>query len=382
MIDNTRKQKINAFLKRIEWITASYNYDEATLTRVVYNELHNIGISTPKKDIGYMFPYWINNNNRSTTRVFNTERHKYFCQFVKEEYQSQVIKESDPVKLYIPVDEQHLYESVNRIFNFCEQNNIIHTSKVAQEIRNDNIVLRVRSSEDALKIINYVNSDPYISEGRLEVNPFCINANGVGLAVDNYNSYNIQVATFITKYSLFNKQNNLTYKTSLEDFLSYTSRVPIEYKDHTDQIYKEEIRSLIVKSLNSSDVNTLFDHHSKVSGNSKFKRNNQNNSQEEYSKILAKLESVINVTMENHGGDFAKMALREYLVTGRLGGFSRYAKDNGIPDKTLNYREMMGAYDYNMVKQLLTNYTQTTNIDDIINIYFSSFQPTDSESTR
>lgn len=369
MIDNNRKQKINAFLKRIEWIAQSYNYDYETLHRVVYNELHNIGVDNLNCDISYMFPYWINNNQRSTTSVFQTEKHKYFCQFVREEYQSQVIKESDPVKLYIPVNASHLYEAVNRIFDFCDANNIIHTSKVAKEIRNDNIVLRVRTKEDAIKIINYVSSDPYILEGRLEVNPFCISANGVGLAVDNYNSYNMQVASFIANYTLFNKNNNLTYKTSIEDFSRFVERTKPSYKDHQEEIYKEEIRGLIVKSLNSSDVNTLFDHHSKVSSNAKSNEK-QNGNEDEYMTILNRLGSALNVTMENHGVEFAKQALREYLQFGSLSGFSKYAKDNGVPDTTLNYRGMMSSYNPDYVKRILFSYSKTTDIEEIVNNYF------------
>ena len=380
MIDNSRKQKINAFLKRMEWICQSNNFNEEEFKRIVYNELHNIGINVPNKSIEYIFTHWINNNNRYNTKVFNSEKHKYFCQFINEKYDMQVIKEADPVKLYIPIDENHLYHSVNRIFDFCENNNIIHTSKVAKVIRNDNVVLRVKNKDDALKVINFVNSDPYILEGRLEVNPFCINAGGVGLAIDNYNSYNSEVSSLIAQYILFNKNNNLNYKTGYDDFVNFVERVPLKYQDERDRIYKSEIRNLIFKSLNSDDVNVIFNHYDMVSGNKKV--NQKNNDFSDMSRIVDILGSVVNVTIENHNINFAKVALVEYLKTGRLEGFSRYANDNGVPDQSLNYRNLLTGYDYHMVANILKNYTNSNNINDIVNIYFSPYEEVSAPDVR
>lgn len=120
------------------------------------------------------------------------------------------------IKMYIPLDYNHLYEGANRLFDFITANKITHNSKIASFIRSDNVVVRVDELADMEKIINFVNNDVYIQEGMINVNPFLANYNGIGLAMDNTYSYNSETARMI--FYFLNKvlhENN--YKSNKQD---------------------------------------------------------------------------------------------------------------------------------------------------------------------
>ena len=111
---------MNEFLERIKLI-AKYNpsllnddfYD------IVYTELigFNLGHNQEKfKNISNMFSKWIDRNNvNERLRTFIDNRYPYFCQLVNRGAKP---INKDAIKLYIPLDEEHLYEGVNKLFTF------------------------------------------------------------------------------------------------------------------------------------------------------------------------------------------------------------------------------------------------------------------------
>lgn len=354
-MNNDRIKEITAILESLAKY-AQINYIDNNFYQKIYNDLKSYNIGDEKNiDIRKNFPSWINRFKSKQTRCENTKDHLYWCQFVNEKYPNQTLKESDPVKLYIPLKSDYVLEGVNKIFDFCEQNNIIHQSKVASTMRNDNVVLRIKEIDDAIKVINFVNNDEYLKQGALKTNPFCFKVGNVGLAIDNKNSYNDNVSKFLANYIMYKKQTKTLNNVSIDGFFDFVACNRLPYSTKEDVIYGDEIRKLILISLKSNEFSDFKEHYYSVLGNS-----NQD--------VLKVLDEAIDVTIENHNILFVKEALYSYLRTGSTKGFSRYRSGN----TNINYRGRLSSLNYKQVIKQLSDYCGTSDINEIVNKYIKS----------
>ena len=130
---------------------------------------------------------------------FDTHEDGHFMFFKKKVINYEDWVGADCIKIYVPLDYNHIYKGTNKIIDFLNKNNIVHNSKVAKYMRFDNIVIRVNTIEDAKKIQNFVNNDPYIKEGMIEGNPFAFSDKGCSFAFDGGGSYNYCVAKLIAE---------------------------------------------------------------------------------------------------------------------------------------------------------------------------------------
>lgn len=119
-----REEKITEFLNKVSKIIEIYSYiskDFEKFHSVIYALLEDYEVPEydKQKDVSSMFPVWINNFKESTnTSVFVDPSWAYFCQFINETPDKKIKDECDPVKIYVPLDSNHLKEGVNKIFNF------------------------------------------------------------------------------------------------------------------------------------------------------------------------------------------------------------------------------------------------------------------------
>lgn len=120
------------------------------------------------------------------------------------------------IKLYIPFDKSHLVDSATKLFSYMISEDIPNASKVASTIRNDNIVVRVNTLEDAEKVMAYANTN--LNIGRLDVNPFLANNNSIGLAMDNNDSFNSRLCKLIEEFLNFCKANNQMDSFNIDSF--------------------------------------------------------------------------------------------------------------------------------------------------------------------
>lgn len=213
--------RINEFLNLMaNAAKKNCNIDE----RTVYINLIHFGNNTQSIDISSNFNKWIKRfQYKQNVKVFVSPTWEYFCQFVntkdgKDNY-------DDAIKLYIPLDKEHIYEGANQIFDFLERENISHRSKIGKHIRFDDIVIRVHDKNDANKIINFVNNNLYLREGSLPLNPFAIKDGIVSIAWDGELSYNSVVANWISEYINFEKENNNLNNVSYYNFYNYISQM-------------------------------------------------------------------------------------------------------------------------------------------------------------
>lgn len=160
---------------------------------------HLVRCNTPERvNNADLFQYWTSNNKRDNTQVFVSPNWQYFCQFISQP--EKVIDHYDHHKIYLSLDSEHMKEGVERLFDFLDKENIPHRSKVGKLSRDDQIVVRVISHEDCRKVINFINNDPYIQEGKKKANPFTYQYKGVAIAADGAVSYNDCISKLIGLY--------------------------------------------------------------------------------------------------------------------------------------------------------------------------------------
>lgn len=214
-------RRIDEFLELMAGAAKSgYNIDEKT----VYINLIHMGNGTQDIDISFNFNGWIRRfSYNPNIDVYVAPDWKYFCQFVSKGNKKN--NSGNEVKLYIPLDKEHIYEGANQLFDFLTSENICHTSKIGKHIRFDDIVVRVNNQEDADKVINFVNNNLYLKEGRLPLNPFAVHDGNVSVAWDGYLSYNSVVANWISEYINFEKENNNLDDVSYSSFYNYVSQM-------------------------------------------------------------------------------------------------------------------------------------------------------------
>lgn len=118
------------------------------------------------------------------------------------------------IKIYISLDKEHIYNGLTDIITFLSQNNIIHSTKVLNNIRNDNIVVTVDGLFDAEKIRKYIEGNDYIKEGLINTNPFMYTDGNISYVWDGFLTYNIVLSNYISEFiNEHNKNNNYVLVT-------------------------------------------------------------------------------------------------------------------------------------------------------------------------
>ena len=179
---------------------------------IVYANLVHMG--AVREDINYMFQKWIDDfYDNEHIQVYVQDNWKYFCQFRSDKN----FTLSNSIKMYIPLDSQHIYDGARMLFNYLSLNNIRHASKIAKVTRFDDIVLRVDNIDSVNKIRDFVLSNSYIREGLISPNPFAFNDGYISYAWDGHLSYNMIVSTYIANYiNALSREGNLNKASYLE----------------------------------------------------------------------------------------------------------------------------------------------------------------------
>ncbi|MDD6879708.1 MAG: hypothetical protein PUD59_05775 [bacterium] len=156
---------------------------------------------------------------KENCKCFVDKKWNYFCQFVN--HKDDVMKSKEHIKVYIPLDYQHIEIGAEAIFDFLSENNIKHISKIGKHIRFDDVVVRLSSEYDARRLQEFINKNNYIQEGLIRANPFADNKDGIAYACDGFLSYNSTVCSAIAKYLEYLKENNQLNNANIEDFTIY-----------------------------------------------------------------------------------------------------------------------------------------------------------------
>lgn len=131
-------------------------------------------------------------------------------------------KMNTSIKLYITCDIKNLYNVTSLVFNYMIDENIITQSKIAKEMRNDVLVVRVSTMEEAEKVSKFVNSLDYNS--LVSYNPYILSNGKVGMTYDGTLSYNKTLSLLMNSYFNTKKNSNSLDKSTMEDFVNFIKR--------------------------------------------------------------------------------------------------------------------------------------------------------------
>ena len=155
--------------------------------------------------------------DKKSTKAFCDEKNWSYW----EQFTTAIRPDAPYIKIYVPLDVNHLKDGVISLFSFIDELGVDHASKVGRSLRNDNVVIRLSADDtDAfIKIMDFINNNEYLQAGMNKTNPFLPSVGGVGYMQDVGGSYNGFIADSIANYIttiIFKKE-----RPSLEGFYKY-----------------------------------------------------------------------------------------------------------------------------------------------------------------
>ena len=245
------KLEINKFLQF--WMQAAkenpnFDFNLPENFRYIYQELINIGVKE-KKDNKSLFLYWQDYyKDKNNIKVFVSNDSNYFCYFINQKEEI-----NDWLKVYIPLDSEHIKKGALLIFDFLSSRNIIHQSKIGREIRFDDIVVRLTKKEDVDELLNFVRNNKYLQEGLIPSNPFAYQKDNIALACDGRLSYNVTISKYIRLYINEKKKNNELDTISSDDFINFIHSYYQERFNRRERIMRT------IKDFNDGGIESLID---------------------------------------------------------------------------------------------------------------------------
>ena len=362
--DSPRYSEMFVFLNHILTIARS-NPNLYLNDKIVYNELKKFTLT--KKDLNeygqpksseHLFKEWINDfEYEKNINVFNSPSWKYWCQFTNHGSAEEFIK------IYVPLDSEGLYECVEDIFKFMAKHNMYHQSKVAKELRNDNVVIRLhKGDEKSLRLlVDYINTNPRIQAHLNRPNPFLPSIDGIGILNETGISYTDELCKTITNFININRSKN---KVTVDEFLDYMKKCT----------YKREVYAAFKHA--TSEEEQYFDAHEKVEGNIS---ENEKNGIQELTDIQKHtlLNDTIKATYEKYGIFQTTSALMHAINRGYYqyftNGKSEYREmlkanvsPKEIKDFLLQTMRTMTNKNYNDILDLVNDYCNFYFRDDLI----------------
>lgn len=284
--------EINEFLKYYAKIYKQ-NPELPILRDTIYHGLMTYGLKEEEKQdnsIKYMFNKWIEHYKNTNLIVYESELQKRFLQF----HSSNGRNSEDYVKIYVTFAKEDMELCVMQIFDFIGQNKFETYSKVSDVIRSDAIVLRMANINDAKKVINFINTNLYLSSKARKTNPFLIKNGVVGLASDRDLSYNSTLAFLITKYyKSVSNYDNVNYEnfklfaqnyyndvfinqTRLEEFMHETEFISNKKRFNSEgeilANYYEIFKLINISFKEHTNLNDFYNHIAMAQNESTFKR--------------------------------------------------------------------------------------------------------------
>ena len=174
------------------------------------------------------------------------------------------------IKLYVAVDSKDLYRISSLIFDYMIKENVVMNCKIANSMRSDVLVCRVKDIEAAVKVTNYINSLGYAS--KIKPNTFSYVDGNVNIVKDGCLSYNRVLSRFICEYLKYKRDDNTLDNISNNDLSIFIeSQINLlkgDNREYYTDLYEIDgnvkyrdfimIGSIICKCLNNNlDINTF-----------------------------------------------------------------------------------------------------------------------------
>ena len=357
-----RNEEMNNFLMYFQELYY-YNPNFEINRKTIYRGLMDYGFNQEELkdfDISNCLPAWINRfSTANNLNVFYTERQPGFLQFqnVKGKFDYKC------AKIYVSYPKDKIYDYANKIFDYIQQNNLSTLSKISNVIRSDSIVLRMENTDDARRVINFINNDLELSQNAKSTNPFLVRDGVVGMAYDDMMSFNGVLSELLASYFQRRRDGNMLNVVSVADFKNYVvSEYSRNFRDASniqnfemsynyiqrcggraqsilnyEQVYKTIIMSLDDKT-NSNDILNAINNYKDVNNSISMIRyydsvleagnyNFKNNSTMDSAKDI--IDDYILYAASKYGNSNVAMYLYDYM----RGNQSAITRDN-------NYRNL------------------------------------------
>ena len=225
-----RFEQMNNYIRYIADIleqNPQMNLDDKGMYAFLYSELTKLGSPNNKK-----VDFAAEDNNvfdrlltyfkgRRNLLCFRDPKWSYFLQFTNKD---ELLHEGDAIKIYIPQKSAYVERSVRALFDFLDNANIAHYSKLARTERFDDITVRVTNRVDAKKVLDFVSGNKQIQSGLIAPNPFAFQENNIALACDRDNSYNSTMANLLCAYFREKSIDKSYSSCNLDDFVYFTEK--------------------------------------------------------------------------------------------------------------------------------------------------------------
>lgn len=253
---SNRQLEITSFLKTAYQYKLKYpqNFDSYQLLK-----FYDVDQSEINLTFDNYFSYWINYYQNNPNVNIGIDRSQPDFLHIQNNSNTSDI---DFIKIYINVSSHGCFNTVTKITEFLSKHpEIEHVSKVSQNRRSDQIVLRVRNINEAKALVDLVNNDPAIAKDLKKTNPFLMQCGQLGLSYDYMLSYNSFMSYLIDEYlktkSDIESINSDDFKNFLENYYKqlFDPEYYERYVDFTNsEMFISNFRHLkIVKP--SSDIN-------------------------------------------------------------------------------------------------------------------------------
>ena len=190
-------------------------------------------------------------SNRRNTHTYVDPINNYFLQIQNKPELH--LNNVATIKLYIPQNANNMERSARVLFDFIDDANISHISKISKNERFDDIVVQVTNMNDAIKILNFAKGNRQIQNGLLPPNPFCYSSDGIAMSYGrNGSTINTVVASLLAAYSSEKISSHTTDEMFLLDFISFTRKY---YEKHFTNL--EDIGEVVADfNLKQGETNT------------------------------------------------------------------------------------------------------------------------------
>lgn len=286
--------------------------------RLIYAQLvsFNLGKNViPFQNIEMYFRNWITYfNNNPLIDVYRDKKNPYICHFNSKR------DITANIKVYIPLDADHIKDGVINLFDFLSKEGIDHRSKVLSSIRNDNIIVRVSKIEDANKIIKYVKNNAYLSSGLLNINPFLIPCFKLGVIIDNNYTYNIEVSQILASILGKLDERKELYKCTTSYIDNLFTKLSIKcLDDELSNLYKLASIALDENSTLQDFANYAIEYN-----NSGIYKNKHGNTLASSDSSVDYFNFAIKETFKRYNNlSFVINAVKLYVTNGDVKGFTR-----------------------------------------------------------
>lgn len=249
MIDRKRIDEFFDFWSEVAKKNPKLEFGNGSAANLIYNQLVHLGEEPSEGNDKYnsnidpsgrvgnkafenLVEYYLNDE---FLKVFVLKSHPSFCIFKSKG--QQIDNASQHIKMYIPLDGDHIEKGSQMIFDYISKNRMVSTSKINRKVRFDDVVVRLVEPENFVQLMNFIDTNEYIQEGLLKPNPFAFNYHGIALACDGVGSesFNGILCALIDMFIGYCKDNKMIDNMNSYNFYKY-----VTYLYNSEFIYKTD----------------------------------------------------------------------------------------------------------------------------------------------